>query len=76
MEIVNRECQWIGPEQDPQHGPVHMCCKPTVLDRSYCADHIWRVYQQGTSKGNSRKLKEMERELDYILKKEAEYEDE
>lgn len=76
MEIVNRECQWIGEEQDPRiHHPVYMCGKPTVLGRSYCADHVWQVYQQGTSKGNARKLKELEREVEYIVKKEQEYED-
>lgn len=75
MEIVNRECQWMGPNQDPQNGPVHVCGKETVLGRSYCADHVWQVYQQGTSKGNARKLKELAREVEYIVKREQEYED-
>jgi hypothetical protein len=76
MDIVIRECQWIGEEQDPAVTfPVHMCGEETVLGRSYCADHVWQVYQQGTSKGNARKLKELEREVEYIVKKEQEFED-
>lgn len=77
MEIVNHECQWIGDEQDPQRVyPIHMCGAPTVLGRSYCADHVWQVYQKGTSKGNARKLKELAREVEMIVKREQEYEDE
>ena len=76
MEIVNRQCQWIGPEQDPEKTfPVDMCGKPSVLGRSYCADHVWQVYKQGTSKGNARKLKELAREVEHIVKREQEYED-
>ena len=52
-----------------------MCGEATVLGRSYCADHVWQVYQQGTSKGNARKLKELEREVEYIVKREQEFED-
>ena len=75
MDIVIRECQWMGPEQDPQQGSIHMCGAATVLGRSYCADHVWQVYQKGTSKGNARKLKELSREVEYIINKETEYED-
>lgn len=76
MEIVNRECQWIGPDQDPMYNhPVHMCGAASVLGRSYCSDHVWQVYQKGTSKGNARKLKELAREVEYIINKEPEYED-
>lgn len=76
MEIVIKECQWIGGEQDTQaHWPIKMCCAPTVLGRSYCAEHVWKVYQKGTSKGNARKLKELSREVEYIINKEPEYED-
>lgn len=76
MEIVNHQCQWIGPDQDPMRRyPVHMCGSASVLGRSYCADHVWQVYQKGTSKGNARKLKELSREVEYIINKEPEHED-
>lgn len=76
MEIVNHECQWIGPGQGLIHGhPADMCGRPSVLGRSYCAEHVWKVYQKGTSKGNQRKLKELAREVEYIINKEPEYED-
>jgi hypothetical protein len=76
MDIAIRECQWMGPNQDPQQGSIHMCGEATVLGRSYCADHVWQVYQKGSSAGTKRKIKEMEREFEYILKKELETEDE
>jgi hypothetical protein len=76
MEIVNRECQWIGNDKDIRKDfPIHMCGKVTVLGRSYCADHVWNIYQKGTSKGNARKLKELSREVEYIIKNEKEYQD-
>lgn len=75
MEYHAKDCQWIGPGQDPEKGPVHMCGKPLFL-RSYCEEHVWRVYQKGTSAGTKRKLKEMEREFDYIMSKEQETVDE
>lgn len=38
------ECQWMGADS------VRVtCCQPAVAGRSYCADHIWRVYQEGTA---------------------------
>jgi len=33
-------CTWIGSGEQ--------CSNPTVPDRSYCLDHVWIVYQQGT----------------------------
>jgi hypothetical protein len=40
-----------------------MCgCKP-FPGRVYCEDHIWIVYKKGTSSGNKRKIKEIEKEL-------------
>lgn len=55
-------CQWIGPEQDPQKGPVHYCGAQVFL-RSYCHDHIWRVYQKGSSMGTKRQIKELEKQF-------------
>jgi len=57
-------CQWIGPEQDPQRGLVEYCGKvPLWPGRSYCEEHVWRVYQKGTAMGMSRKNKAIEKEL-------------
>ena len=54
-------CQYIGPEQ--KEWPYKMCgCKP-FPGRVYCEDHIWVVYKKGTSTGNKRKIKEIEKEL-------------
>ena len=57
-------CQWVGPEQDPQKGSLQFCGRvPLWPGRSYCEDHVWRVYQKGTSMGTSRKNKAIEKEL-------------
>lgn len=65
MEIVKHTtCQWIGPEVDPQRDyPVKYCCRPVFPTKSYCEEHVWRVYQKGTSVGNKRELKAIEKEL-------------
>jgi hypothetical protein len=57
-------CQWVGAEQDPQRAPLQFCgCLPLWPGRSYCEEHVWRVYQKGTAAGQSRKNKAIEREL-------------
>jgi len=58
MDGPSKTCTWIGPEQASE-----TCCKPTVFGKSYCEDHVWRVYQKGTSVGNKRQLQAMEKEL-------------
>jgi hypothetical protein len=64
-------CQWIGAEQDPQRGPVEYCGRvPLWPGRSYCEEHVWRVYQKGTAQGMSRKNKAIERELAELKKME------
>ena len=42
------ECQYIGTEQA---GPVYkpVCCSATVAGRSYCEQHLWLVYKQGSN---------------------------
>jgi hypothetical protein len=41
-----------------------MCGNPKLWPgRAYCEDHVWKVYQKGTSVGMSRKNKSIEREL-------------
>jgi len=57
-------CQWVGPEQDPQRTPLQFCGRvPLWPGRSYCEEHVWKVYQKGTSMGTSRKNKAIEKEL-------------
>jgi hypothetical protein len=57
-------CQWVGPEQDPQRAPLEFCgCLPLWPGRSYCEEHVWRVYQKGSALGQSRKNKAIEKEL-------------
>jgi hypothetical protein len=66
-QIAREGCQWIGPEQDPSRGPVKMCgCKPLWPGRSYCEEHVWRVYQKGTGIGTKRKNKAIEKEINEI----------
>jgi len=35
------KCEWIGQGE--------RCSKEAVNGRSYCEDHVWLVYQQGTA---------------------------
>ena len=51
-------------DQDPARGSVEYCGKsPLWPGRSYCEEHVWRVYQKGTAMGMSRKNKAIEKEL-------------
>lgn len=69
-------CQYIGPEQDPHVAPLEFCGKmPLWPGRNYCEDHVWRIYQKGTSMGMSRKNKAIEKELAEVARLE-EMEDE
>ena len=75
----SKECQYLGPEQDPlRDWPVKYCCKPSFPGKSYCEDHVWIVYNRGSSVGNKRKIKEIEKELAEVkrLQEIAEYENE
>ena len=59
-----RECQYIGPEQDPLRDyPIKYCCRPVFTGKAYCDEHVWLVYNRGSSVGNKRKLKAIEDEL-------------
>jgi hypothetical protein len=74
----NKECQYLGPDQDPlRDWPVKYCCRPSFPGKSYCEDHVWVVYNKGSSSGNKRKLKEIEKELAEVkrLQEIAEYDD-
>lgn len=35
------KCQWIGSGEG--------CSNDSIKGRSYCQDHVWLVYQQGTA---------------------------
>jgi hypothetical protein len=74
----SKECQYLGPEQDPlRDWPVKYCCQPSFPGKSYCEDHVWIVYNRGSSVGNKRKIKEIEKEIAEVkrLQEIAEYDD-
>ncbi len=41
-------CQYLGDS-------THVCGKPTVKGRSYCAEHLHMVYQKGTARARRKK---------------------
>ena len=43
--MLMNKCQWIG--KKPALVPACKC--DAIIGRSYCKDHIWLVYQQGTA---------------------------
>jgi hypothetical protein len=58
-------CQFIGPDQSPDRGPLQFCGKlPLWPGRNYCEEHVWRVYQKGSAMGMGRKNKAIEKELE------------
>ena len=55
-----KECQYLGPEQDPmKHWPVHYCGQKSIEGFSYCAEHYHRVYKKGSSNTGGGKLSKM-----------------
>lgn len=57
-------CQFIGADQDPlKHHPIKYCGAQTVGGRPYCGEHIWRVYQKGTSINGKRAAQDIDREI-------------
>ncbi len=47
-------CQWIGTELGyTRLQPT--CCAPTVAGRSYCEEHLWQVYKQGSATARRKK---------------------
>ena len=78
MALETVGCQYLGPDQDPlRDWPVKYCCRPSFPGKSYCEDHVWLVYNRGSSVGNKRKIKEIEKELAEVkrLQEIAEYDD-
>ncbi len=63
-------CQYFGAEQT--RGPYKVCgCTNLWPGKSYCDEHVWRVYQKDTAKGTSRKNKAIEREMADIKRLES-----
>ena len=61
MDVPIRECQWIGPDQDPKlHWPIKMCGCAVVPGKSYCEDHYRKMYISGTAITGKRKQKALE----------------
>ena len=50
-DTVITECRWIG--NNPAMKSV--CCQPTLPGRSYCEEHLWKVYKQGSALGKRKK---------------------
>jgi hypothetical protein len=49
-------CTYIGPTEDSSSARLQpTCCQPTVLGKSYCADHVFLVYKQGTARAKRKK---------------------
>ena len=54
MKQAATGCQWIGQEQDYAPYTLSCPCSP-VQGRSYCPEHLARVYQLGTALRKRRK---------------------
>lgn len=44
-------CTWIG--DNPRMKPT--CCNPTVAGRNYCTEHLFKVYQEGSTRARRKK---------------------
>lgn len=67
IDIPIRECQWIGPDQDPlKHSPIKYCGATVIEGKSYCHDHYYRVYQKGTAVAGKKKERAIEAEIAQI----------
>jgi hypothetical protein len=53
-DLPGKECKWIGPEQDPYIRLLSFCGKECVPYRSYCNEHIFKIYQEGTAQHRRR----------------------
>ena len=67
-----QSCQWQGKGEG--------CDQPSILGRSYCASHVWQVYEQGTAlrarKKDQRRAEEVWELISQIDSIAAELEDE
>ena len=46
MTTPNSQCQWIGAQEST---PYTHCGCATVQGKSYCAEHVWLVYKEGSN---------------------------
>jgi hypothetical protein len=47
-------CQYIGTELGyTRLQPT--CCAPSIAGKSYCAEHVWQVYQEGSATARRKK---------------------
>ena len=64
VDLPVRECQYIGPDQDPlKHSPIKYCGARVIEGKSYCHDHYWVVYKKGTAIAGKKKEREIDREI-------------
>jgi hypothetical protein len=63
IDIPIRECQYIGPDQDPRKGPIHYCGSAVISGKAYCGDHYWVVYKKGTAIAGKKKEKAIDAEI-------------
>ena len=64
VDIPVRECQYIGPDQDPlKHHPIKDCGARVIEGKHYCHDHYWKVYQKGTAIAGRKKERAIEQEI-------------
>jgi len=66
VDLPIRECQWIGPEQDPRRGPLQYCGSAVISGKSYCGDHYWLVYKRGTAIAGKKREREIDREIESL----------
>jgi hypothetical protein len=63
VDIPIRDCQYVGPEQDPRRGSLHYCGAPVLAGKSYCGDHYWVIYKRGTALAGKKKEKAIDAEI-------------
>ena len=67
---MTQGCQYIGPDQTQP--PYRMCgCTALWPGRSYCEEHVWKVYSKGTGVGVSRKNKAIEKKMKRLQAEDA-----
>ena len=54
IDTANPTCTYIGADAG-YNALKPTCCEPSVEGKSYCAEHVWLVYQKGSASGRRRK---------------------
>ena len=64
VDIPIRECQFIGPDQDPlKHHPIKYCGSRVIEGKSYCHDHYYVIYKKGSAVAGRKKEKAIDAEI-------------